>query len=668
MKDWVSSLVTGPKGPVNTGPGPQTNLSIETLVLEERTRGKDPRELVEDDLLLLEQRFIAPNGLGQAREILRQNDTLLITGPAGSGKRTAAQMLLHELRHEHGRFYELSDTPEDSGTILDSSFVSDHDRILLDLTNTDEQHLLAVLDGLPALRAAMRRHCARLVIVLPSPLRHLCPDELRARTAEVGRPDELAVFRCHLRSHSVDAPAEDTGSPKLAHHLLHSPMRDIALLADLVRRARDAAHRDEGFADWLSHALDALTEQGEKVASLYQRLDTGEQRALLLATATFHGARADAVHHATLALLEAVGHPTDETPLLERPDLSRRLAEIEAGTDDRARVIFHALEYDTAVRTHFWDNHPALRPVIRTWVTGSIGLRLLTQGDRDALVRRFAEHMLRTEPADDLLSVARHWAGGEDYDVCSRAAAWALKQGLQDERHGSAFRRQIYNWARQFDIPRGLGLVLVQVCTEVMSVNHPDQAMVRLHHLARRGSRAIADAARSALVQLGSGDDRLYRRLLDRVTYGLTHDHPRADEKLFLALADPARLTDTTRRIQPFIADSSVRTQCAQCWGIVLGRQDRTAWLPQFTDWLRACYEGRAHTELLLEVLAAATAHRSSLSSLLYTAALDWAETPREGRQARMAVADQLWQRTDALASAPTLPFSVCTPPGGVRE
>ncbi|MFF3271098.1 ATP-binding protein [Streptomyces chrestomyceticus] len=659
MTEWINSFVAGPKGPVNTGSGHQTNYSIERLVLEERTRGKDPRELAEDDLFLLERRFIAPSGLGQGREILRQGDTVLLTGSPGSGKRAAAQMLLHELRHEQGRFYELSDAPEDDKAVLDSDIVSDHDRILLDLTNTEERRFLVVLDELPAFRAAMRRHLARLAIVLPVPLRHLCPDELRGRTAEVGRPDEIAVFRRHLRCHDIDTPTEDLHSAELERHLAHSPMRDVALLADLVRRARDAGRPGEPFTLWLSQALTALTEQGEKVASLYQRLETGEQRALLLATGILHGARADAIHHAAVALLEAAGHPVDETPLLERPDLARRLAEIEAGIDAQARVRFHALEYDTAVRAHFWDNHPALRPVIRVWVTGSVQLRMLTQDDRDALVRRFAEHTLRTEPADDLLSLARQWAGGDAYDIFSRAAAWALKQGLQDERHGSAFRRQIYDWARHFEVPQGLGLVLVQVCSEVMSVTHPDQAMVRLHHLAKRGGRATADAARLSLVQLSSGDNRLYRRLLDRVTRGLAHDRSKADEELFLSLADPIRLTDTARRTAPFIADSSVRAQYAQCWGVVLGRPNGTSWRPRVEEWLQACCTGRRCAELLLDVLALAGEHRNGLTSLLYTVALDWAEAPPEGRRERMAVADQLWQKADASAGAASAPFTV---------
>jgi hypothetical protein len=114
----------------------------------------------------------------------------------------------------------------------------------------------------------------------------------------------------------------------------------------------------------------------------------GPQRALLLTTAMLHGAHADAVHSATTLLLHAVDHPMDDRPPLEHADLAIRLEEASAGLTQHGAVRFKELEYDTAVRTHFWDHRPDLREHLGTWVGRTVELTepVLSPGDRHHVV------------------------------------------------------------------------------------------------------------------------------------------------------------------------------------------------------------------------------------------------------------------------------------------
>jgi hypothetical protein len=131
-----------------------------------------------------------------------------------------------------------------------------------------------------------------------------------------------------------------------------------------------------------------MADRGPQVAKHVAAMTGGPQRALLLTTAMLHGAHADAVHSATTLLLHAVDHPMDDRPPLEHADLAMRLEEASAGLTQHGAVRFKELEYDTAVRTHFWDHRPDLREHLGTWVGRTVELTdpVLSPDDRHHVV------------------------------------------------------------------------------------------------------------------------------------------------------------------------------------------------------------------------------------------------------------------------------------------
>lgn len=671
MTVWPGTSLTGVSGPVNTGPG-ALHYHVHPPRQEESTLHRDPRLVAEGELLWLDQRFVAPGFLGTARQVLRDRNVVLLSGAPGTGTASAAKILLHELGKEDRRFHELSTTSEDGKRDgLDAGAVADHDRLLLDLTNITASTLATVQSELPAFLGGVQRHRAHLAVVLPPHARRSLPPELKWHLVELDRPRAMPVFRRHLRAFGIIPTDDEVASPQLAAHLADAAMRDIADLADLFQRAKERNPRS-GFAQWREMALSAWQDRAEGVAKLVARCTSGPQRALLLATGMLHGARADALHNATIMLLRAAHQPDDETVPLERPGLVQRLAEVEATPDRDGRVTFDTLNLAPEVRKFFWDNHPSLRPVFEKWVGECLSVRTLDPADRERLVRRFAEHALRTESPDTLLSLVERWSAGTEHDVVRRhAAGTALAATLADHRYGSETRRRIYDWSVRPDLPVGLATVLIQVCSEVLAVHHPDQAMVRLHHLARQQSRTSGDARR-ALISLTSTDNRLFRRLLSRVTDKLATPHT-WDEDLFLELADPVRLAGTIDRTQPFLVDASVRGQLTFCWAAVLAHRAPPDWRATALRWLDACHEHRhidgRSADLLLDVLAVAGGRRRDLAARLYVTALDWADAPgddrtserpgglkhpsRNDRPSRVALADRLWRKLDKAGSGP---------------
>ncbi|MGH3833752.1 MAG: hypothetical protein ACRDRS_25495 [Pseudonocardiaceae bacterium] len=220
-----------------------------------------------------------------------------------------------------------------------------------------------------------------------------------------------------------------------------------------------------------------------------------------------------------------------------------------------------------------------------------------------------------------------------------------MECGLNDERYGFFFRRQLYAWSRDPNLSPDLAQVVIQVCSEVLALTHPEQALVRLHHIVRRHpGTATGEAARDALRKLVDSDRRLYRRLLARVTDDLMKDTAR-DVALFLELAAPDRLIQPP----PLISDAAVGAQLRTGWTAVLGGLSSPDCTHPVRTWLAAAHEDNQYRELLLTVLVEADEGQGDQLSRLYVIARDWAHAPGECQQERIGIANRLKHMIDSV-------------------
>lgn len=643
MSDPITTRVDRSYGPVHTGAGNLINISDPSALLVD-SRGRTPLRVAEDELTWLHERFVHPPGFGEARERLEDTGTVLLDGEPGSGRNAAARMLLRELGGGAGRFHEVLPHPENSPR-LNPAHIGDGDQLLLDLSTADEQLWREIQGELSSFRSAVRAGRAHLVVVLPHhrvEKHHAAFEPFRA---EMARPQEMRLLRTYLRRDGIDHTDATRPPAPLTEYLAgRPPIREIAELAALIQRARNAARGAGGFDQWCATALTAVTARDKDVTQLVSERREGPQRALLLTTAMLHGAHADAIHEATAALLKVARYPEDTRPLLERADLAERFKEIGAETDAGARARFSELGYDTAIRAHFWNHMPDLRGPLRAWVADTVLLPQLGQDDRDGLVGRFAEECLRTGHTDELLSLVAQWASAPRGDARLRSAAHALELGLRHQVHGRAFRKRIYDWSKQ-TLSAGLADVLVGVCAEVMAVRHPDEAMVRLHHLARREVRGRA--AREALLTLVRADHRLRRLLLFRIARDTEQDWP-ADAGLFLDLTEPGPLLDPGARVRPLLAETGVRSQLVTGWGAVFRRRPHPDWAGPVRGWLLAAWEHERHRDALLDVLVEGSGGRGDVLGQLYVLTRDWAHAPPEPGDRRTPLVDLLFDKINA--------------------
>ncbi|MBM4792339.1 ATP-binding protein [Streptomyces sioyaensis] len=630
----------------------------------QQTAPRSPRRIADDQLRLLRQRFVDPEGMGEARRLLAERSTVILHGPSGSGRTAAARVLLYELHRDSGIFRELLPGDEGEATLTDPGLVGAGDRLLLDLAEADGAGWARNRRDLSALRKAVHEQQAHLVVVMPYD--GTLESDLQFYRAKISHPPAQEVFRRHLRLHQIPHEEYLQSAPALADFLDEQPsIEEIADFADRVRRARAEHRTPDDFAGWCEQARDARKAWRQEVAGLVAEQPEASQRALLCTTAMLHGAHADVIHHSTELLLRTLKTPRSTLSSIEGKDLAERLKEISASAGRDGHVRFDQLDFDAAVRAHFWDHLPDLRRPLSTWAlrTAELVDPHVTSDLRGELVQRLADQYLRTGKWRELANLAEEWAAA---DTTSRArpeaAVHALTCGLENKRYGGGFRQLIYTWCRDKQLSGELAYVLLRVCTDVIAPTHPDQAMVRLHHLARRERGATP--ALDALSDVVTTSSRLRRRMLARLT---RHSSvPAADARLFLRICDPVPLTDPGGAPRALADEDYVQGCVTFGWREVFAQLPRSYWQPYAQRWLHTASDTGDHHDLLLDLLVDAAAGDGKRLATLYAVARSAEPTTSGGPARGVATTDRLLQKISAAQGlGPSAARSRPTPPRG---
>lgn len=535
--------VYDPQGPLHSGEGNQYNYHWSIGSQEPLVRvGVDRLRIVREHRIRLARCFVRPRGCRRAADRLgRPGAVVILQGMPGVGRRAAATMLLEEVSAPLGRIEELPANLEEG-----VPEPSPGDRYLLDLSPVGENDYPAAQQTLKMYRSLVEKHEARMVAVCPAGLEWMLDAELAPLAVTIERPRGRAVLSRHLRARGVRFEYEHLSTDELTHMFATAPMRELDRLAELVTQARDSARYGTDFTHWRDEAVAAATNWSQQVAQKLRKHRGGPERALLLAAAMMSGATADTVMGAATRLLELVGHPKDLTPRLAQEGLGEQFEKLALVREADGRVGFGRLAYDDAVRGHFWENFPDLRTGFRDWVEQCMEQPELGPEDRRRLVSRFAEQALSSGRPDDLVELVEKWTRPSAEGRLSAAAAATLELGLSHEQYASRFRSRVYQWATAARLKPDLARVLISVSRHVIAATHPEQAMVRLRHLALRPEipGALAQEARSGLLQLARKNRRLYARSVPPLLPRRRPDSGSLD--VLLALLDPVDL-----RIEP---------------------------------------------------------------------------------------------------------------------
>ncbi|MFD1547317.1 hypothetical protein [Nonomuraea guangzhouensis] len=608
--DSFTSQVNATTAPTHTGSGDQTNYFIQVAAKSLKTA--NPRRVSRDYLDWLDPRFVPPSRFGDAQQRFENSGMVVVSGDSGSGRRTAALMLLSSWQGgpETGTIRELPDSIEELNETEDISSWEDGDRILVDLSAADPSEYKSVQERLSSYRAQLPDHRACMVVVVPDECHLLA--EFGSLLVRIGGPSARRVFQRYLHVEGIEYTVEEIDTAGLKRYLVSGSMLDVAELADRVREVKRSQGGRGGFAMWCREAIAALSDRGSDVFNDVRKLRDGGQRALLLSAGLLSGAPAEAVEHTAGILLTVSGRPEEE-PTFERPDLAERFHELKL-IRDRESVRFKRSAYDQAVRKYFWDNFPRLRDSFREAVARVVESGELETDKRLELVSRFAYECLRTNRPDDLDQLAFRWARREDLLPFS---ARALEYGLLDPRHARRFRQQIYVWVSGTEPQPWFGWVLVRVCADIMAQQYPEQAQIRLLHLTRHSSSLVSTRAQDALCEQAEQSLRLYRRLLARLTLNARRGWSYGEAATFLKASAPERLTVRSRGRSAPLGDRRVREGLSTCWTALLTQRPREEWTERLRTWLDQL-DADPWRKYFMNVLIAAVRDDDRSCALLY--------------------------------------------------
>ncbi|OZM75023.1 hypothetical protein CFN78_02215 [Amycolatopsis antarctica] len=622
------------------------------------------RSLHDNDLAWLHRRFEPPEHFGTAQAMLAADDIVIVHGRPGTGTTSAARMLLRAHADRTHRFHLLSDKlVEQDDLNIDPDKVSPGDLLLLDLSAADTKTHQAYQRYLPTFRATINNETAagtgaRLVVVIRSELEPETAQDLRRHTVALGRPDPQLVLRRHLSAEGRrddalrDMIRESLGQrlePAVAEYLATAPMRSVAHLARLTYAELEKTVTDSGsirdrLPAALAQALELNTDRTAEVDKAVTNQPDGRQRALLFTVAMLEGAHADVVFHAAKDLLTITSHPEQDTPKLERDAFTGQLTALGARPDEFRNVGFDKPGYGDAVRVHFWNNHPDLRDGFREWTDRVIHYTDLLPADRVRLVTSTATECLRVDRPKDLLQLAKKWINEPQAPLVEHARR-LLAIGLDDERHGRFFRKEIYDRSLDRSISETFAGMLIELCAQVIAPTYPEQALVRLHYLSKNREKHTNPHAVEALLALVDSDGRLFRRMLDRLFHYRVGNRWPADIHLFFDLATPRRLLRRADGSRPFLAESTIRQQLVRGWSDAMRAPVHIPWRARLCEWLGALRSGDynlGEQNQLLRIVVDGAETDFALLAEIYAAGRDWALGDPTDHSARIPLASRL--------------------------
>lgn len=585
-------------GPAMLGDGnTQNNLSVIAAGLK-LLQQRHPLHQPIDHLRRLAERFVPPPGFAEAQAAIRELGTVILLGPPGAGRTAAAQMLVFYSRPGRGELHELYPQEPDEGSLfhIDPDLIARDDGMWVDLSDAGQQVWSQIQKELPTLHRRVQERSARLVVIQPHALDLVA--DFHHQLRRIDRPPQDEVF-AHLLGVEGLANGADLATPDFLKN--PRPMDDIR---QFVKDILDAKEQRAGKADkgdlqrWIAAADQPTSPRETPVSEALTELTLASQRALLLSVAMLHGAHADVIDGAASALVASL--PGEPDAALDRLPLGDRLREVGAETDSARHVRFSRSGYEAAVRLFFWRHFPELHSVLATWVRTTLGWNDLSDDDRAEMARGFAAQCLDARYQRYWTALVERLTAQQSHPACELAAATILHVGLGDEANSRTFRRQIYDWSRASGTSGSLATVLLFACQQ-MTQTHPGEALVRLHHLARRHPERtdIWDA----LADFVYGNRRLLRMLLSRLTDRPFETTRTVDARIFLYVADPARLSARQPTSSPPITQSDVTRQLAAGWTLAFTRLPGTEWASRASDWLRCAAEDDTNRHSLLDVL-----------------------------------------------------------------
>ena len=596
-----------------------------------------------------DNRFLEPKDAAgmwsDALAALREHGVVILVGPHGSGRRTAAIRLLRKAAMNSAAADDVFDLePEWESPRVDCLRQVLTARGVLDMsepTNKEpEQNFGKNLANLGQSGAERDRYL--VVLTTPEIWRGRWIRGTEAVTFSYVSPDAKELVRRELvaRGHSSRQGAVDetlftdvwSSNPKA---------EDAVRLAELIARSPEGeyvAAVDE-YREWRGYIEGLLAADGLGTAS--GAAVTLSKRATLWSAAFLDGGSPRSVIAAADALLKRVGLVRKPAEVLGGQLSSERLKSVAVEVKhDQARVnpANHGLR--EAVLNRMWEEFSTQHNVLRDWAVSIAADPEISDEEAKLVVDALTEASIRRRDGQ-ILSAVRDAL----LEKRRTLVVDALTRSALDHRFGSQVRNLLYQWAMR-PASRKVAELIADVCAGEFGRRMPERALVRLGHAAQHapfGSPSFLRAFET-LIEARPGDV-----LTALEKWREDERMSRAGKFAFLAL----NATKTGRALlvgEDFVQlrDPEYRQWLVGLWHFVLaGEESRSEAERCLGEWGEAAGEQDELTTLFTEIFIS-TEYRASLTNLCPGAqeAID----SRWGRVLVRAVAESNNKNADTYA------------------
>lgn len=593
-------------GPVHTGSGSLHNYVV--IPLAQGTLRLQP--FLQRELGELWDRFVPPQGFSEAQSMWNSKGPIIVlSGRPGSGRETAARMLLYrgDGSEQASMLHELPVVEsEDEHIPLNTEHIRDDDRLLLNLSGLGDHAFTRYQRELLILELHLAEVRAVAVMVIDEDQSRLLTDRLKAVCSALERPAGADVLRRHLDVVQLPVPADFPDQRRLDIFVARAGLRELAHMAELAKKQRSL---DVGGCEWLRSALDAVTDYPREMDRLLGDHPDGAARALLLVVAIFEGSAVEVIARGQRLLLANTTFSASSNHWLEQRGLLQCLADLKALPQPDRTVHFSRPEFGRAVLHRYWDEYPDRREEVMEWLSATITDDATADADAAKASVRLADQLIRIGDSDLLIDLAGRQR------TPSILCHVLLALGALDARCGRRVRQQLYSWATRTDLSADLAHVVARVCGEELAAAYPSQAIVRLRHLTRHSDESVKARALEVLVEL-TQDGRMLAR-----AFAVLARARLIEAELLLRLTEPRRLFGGD---QPLAERLWLRNRVVDCWRIFQREHRYQECAGPVRQWLDYVETSRDQEPLVLLMKAAGRDARGLGD--LYVLARNWAE------------------------------------------
>ncbi|MEV8379186.1 hypothetical protein AB0P21_41000 [Kribbella sp. NPDC056861] len=544
--------------------------------------------------------FAQPPGYQAAKILIDEGRSVIVlSGPAGSGRHTAAVNLLAGLQIGVTECDLDWSKPQTKLLPLETN-----GRYLLDLSTERESVPSGFGGSLSDYAAKLSDRGGRLIILTTPELWKDCAEYTRECTVDLKPPEPSEVVEAHLRE---TPPHLDwlRSTDQLGNLVTECSTSARAVdLAQLIRSRStltdaDAASVVQQFHHWQGE-LDGLLKARSGTDALTQATDA-RARCLLITAAVLDGAPDGVVLDAMNVLQKKLKvEPTDADVLLG-PELTDLVEQIGADwTGDSISLSRRSPGIDEAVMTRVWHERPQMRQGICRWLAAITGEGGVAAGrlDRIALVLT----RLATHTADrQILDLLQSWASG--HGRRRSLAITVLERLAVAPEAGAPVRRALYYWARQKKTGPTVLTAIAEVCGGTLGEQKLQMALARLLILLQRDEPEVRAAAGKAVRQLAGTPGGLSAIRETMSKWNSTRDDTAAGLVL-LALADPGADGSRGAEVESLLQDLSLRSELERGWAALIGGDSTRAAAQQVMNhWITVADSRALDRELTVEIL-----------------------------------------------------------------